>query len=333
MQRELSVDTSPKDQIQAAGDGVLQSTRSAMEALAAGWDPAEVGAWADMVIARPGRLVLCGMGKSGLIAQKISATLASTGSPSFFLHPAEALHGDLGMVTEEDSALLLSNSGESEEVVRLLPSLARLGIPMAAITGRRESTLARSVGHQFIYDLPGGEGCPLDLAPMASTTLQLVWGDILAASLMARRNFTRDHFAKYHPAGSLGARLLKVKDLMHYEFPVVHPETSLLEVLKAMSGGRLGMAAVLQDGQLAGVVSDGDVRRAIEGAEARTQNPLDYRACDFMGRHPRTIGPEILAVEAAARFEAQKITFLLVTEQSKPLGVLHIHDLLAAKVI
>jgi arabinose-5-phosphate isomerase len=273
------------------------------------------------------------MGKSGLIAQKISATLASTGCPSFFLHPAEALHGDLGMVTEQDSALLLSNSGESEEVVRLLPSLARLGIPMAAITSRRESTLARSVAHRFLYDLPGGEGCPLDLAPMASTTLQLIWGDILAASLMARRNFTREHFAQYHPAGSLGAKLLKVKDLMHLEFPVVNVGTGLLAVLKAMTGGRLGMAAVLEEGNLVGVISDGDVRRALEGAEARNQNPLGYQASDIMGRQPRTIGAEVLAVEAAARFEAQKITFLLVTEASKPLGVLHIHDLLAAKVI
>jgi arabinose-5-phosphate isomerase len=204
---------------------------------------------------------------------------------------------------------------------------------MAAITGRRDSTLARSVGHGFFYDLPQGEGCPVDLAPMASTTLQLIWGDILAAALMARRGFTREHFAEYHPAGSLGAKFLKVKDLMHTEFPIVAPDTGLLAVLKAMSGGRLGMAAVLEDGVLGGIISDGDIRRAIEGAETRGQNPLVYQASDFMGRTPRTIGPEVLAVEAAAFFEAQKITFLLVMDGDKPSGVLHIHDLLGAKVI
>ncbi len=327
------MDAGPNVQIRAAGDSLLHSTRSALRALLERWDPQAVEAWTGMVISRPGRLVLCGMGKSGLIAQKIAATLASTGSPSFFLHPAEALHGDLGMVTEQDSALLLSNSGESEEVVRLLPSLARMGIPMAGITSRGDSTLGRAVGHRFLYDLPEGEGCPLDLAPMASTTLQLVWGDLLAASLMARRGFTRENFAQFHPGGSLGSKLLKVKELMHSDFPQVSPHASLMAILQAMTGGRLGMTAVVEDGRLAGVVSDGDVRRAIERAQTVGRNPLEFRAEDIMGRNPRTIGPEELALEAAARFESSKITFLMVLEGDKPSGVLHIHDLLGAKVL
>lgn len=327
------MDAGPNVQIRAAGDSLLQATESALRALAKDWEPATVEAWTDMVIARPGRLVLCGMGKSGLVAQKISATLASTGSPSFFLHPAEALHGDLGMVTEQDSALILSNSGESEEVLKLLPSLARLGIPMAAITGRRESTLGRSVAHAFLYDLPDGEGCPLDLAPMASTTLQLVWGDLLSASLMARRGFTREHFAQFHPAGSLGSKLLKVNQLMHQEFPRVDSGASLMGVLRAMTGGRLGMTAVVDGQALTGVISDGDVRRALERTQAQDRSPLDLRAADIMGRSPKTIGPELLAVEAAAQFEASKITFLMVVQGDKPLGVLHIHDLLGAKVL
>lgn len=327
------MDVHPQDQVRASGAGVLRAALTGIESLLGSWEPERVRTWADGVIARPGRLVLSGMGKSGLVAQKISATLASTGTPSFFLHPAEALHGDLGMVTPEDGVLMLSNSGESDEVVRLLPSLARMGIPMAAITGRAESTLGRSAAFAFTYRLPEGEGCPLDLAPMASTTLQLVWGDVLAAVLMERRGFTRDRFAEFHPAGSLGARLLKVKELMHPEFPQVGPEARLLDVLGAMTRGRLGMASVVEHGLLVGVVSDGDVRRALERVQATGQNPLELEARHMMGAEPKLVGPEALAGEAAARFEALKITFLVVVDGGKPLGVLHIHDLFAAKVI
>src|SRR6185437_5500215 len=175
------------------------------------------------MVAVKGRLVLTGMGKSGLIAQKIAATFASTGTPSFFLHPAEALHGDLGMVTPEDAVLALSNSGESEEVVRILPSLLRLGVPIAALTSKPESSLGRAARWTFLYGLPEGEGCPLDLAPMASTTLQLIWGDLLAATLMERRGFSKEGFALNHPAGSLGAKLLKVNVLMHSDYPRLPP--------------------------------------------------------------------------------------------------------------
>lgn len=273
------------------------------------------------------------MGKSGLVAQKVSATLASTGCPSFFLHPAEALHGDLGMVTAEDSILGLSNSGESEELVRLLPSLVRLGIPLAAITAKPESSLGQAAQWTFSYQLPQGEGCPLDLAPMASTTLQLIWGDLLAASLMAKRGFTRDHFAMNHPAGSLGAKLMKVKGLMHTEWPIVEPSSALTVVLKAMTNGRLGMTSVMEGAKLLGVVTDGDLRRALESAERAGQNPLGLRAEQIMTREPAQIPGEALAVEAAGFMESRKITFLMVEEEGSTTGVIHIHDLLASKVL
>lgn len=281
-----------------------------------------------------GRLVLTGMGKSGLIAQKISATFASTGTPSFFLHPAEALHGDLGMVTPEDAVLALSNSGESEEVVRILPSLLRLGVPLAALTSKPDSSLGRAAHWTFLYRMPEGEGCPLDLAPMASTTLQLIWGDLLAATLMERRGFSREGFALNHPAGSLGVKLLKVESLMHMAWPRLSPDAPTTEVLDAITAGHLGMATVEQDGELLGVISDGDIRRAFKAAEVQAQNPLRLTAADFMSRNPITITAETLALEAASQMEGRKVTFLVVTGQGGvPVGVLHIHDLLSHKVL
>ena len=316
-----------------AGHAVLDAARGGLADLQETWEPSHVDAWCQAVLGRSGRVVLTGMGKSGLVAQKVSATLASTGCPSFFLHPAEALHGDLGMVTREDSVVALSNSGESEELVRLLPSLLRLGIPLAAITAHPDSSLGQAAHWAFVYRLPQGEGCPLDLAPMASTTLQLVWGDLLAASLMARRGFTRDHFALNHPAGSLGAKLMKVKDLMHTAWPRVKDSATLIEVLKSMTEGRLGMTAVMQGFKLRGVITDGDIRRAIEAAEREGRNPLSLSAEQIMTRTPALINDRALALEAAADMEARKITFLMVEQEGQPCGVIHIHDLLAAKVL
>ena len=272
------------------------------------------------------------MGKSGLIAQKIGATLASTGTPAFFLHPAEALHGDLGMVTGEDTILALSNSGESEEVVRLLPSLQRMDVPIAAITSRSTSSLGKAARWVFPYNLPGKEGCPLDLAPMASTTLQLVWGDLLAAELMEARKFTKDHFALNHPAGSLGAKLMKVGEIAHQDVPKVNSQTPLMTVLHVMSQGRLGMAAVVEGNRLQGVISDGDLRRALERLEASGGNPFQLKALDLMTSNPRTISPDTLAVEAVAEMEIRKITFLLVVEGQDPVGVFHLHDYLGMGV-
>ena len=237
----------------------------------------------------------------------------------------------LGMVTNEDSILALSNSGESEEVVRLLPSLLRLGIPIAAITARPDSSLGQAAQWTFSYRLPEGEGCPLDLAPMASTTLQLIWGDVLASSLMTHKGFTRDLFALNHPGGSLGAKLVKVGSLMHKSWPKVGPEASLTQVLKAMTEGRLGMTTVLEGPSLAGVITDG--RRALEKAEQEGRNPLELSANQVMTHRPAVVGDQALAIEAAGIMEARKITFLVVLRQGSPCGVLHIHDLLAAKVL
>lgn len=326
-ENEVSV-TTPE-----AGRAVLEAAQHALADLLGSWNPAQVDDWCRMVLARSGRVVLTGMGKSGLVAQKIAATLASTGCPSFFLHPAEALHGDLGMVTREDAVVALSNSGESEELVRLLPSLLRLGVPLAAITGRTDSSLGQAADWTFSYRLPEGEGCPLDLAPMASTTLQLVWGDLLSAALMARRGFTREHFALNHPAGSLGAKLLKVKSLMHTSWPSVAPSAPLTRVLGAMTAGRLGMTSVMEAEGLSGVITDGDIRRALEAAERTGRNPLDLTADQMMTREPASIEEEALALEAAGDMEARKITFLMVLREGRPCGVLHIHDLLAAKVL
>ncbi len=316
-----------------AAAAVLRAARAGLEALEAHWDRAVVGSWTSHVASSKGRVVVCGMGKSGLVGQKIAATLASTGCPSFFLHPAEALHGDLGMVTAQDTVLLLSNSGESEEVLRLIPSLLRVGVSIGAITGRRESRLAQAAKWCFTYALPEGEGCPLSFAPMASTTLQLIWGDLLAAHHMVHTGFTLESYAQFHPAGNIGSRLMKTKELMHKDFPRVTGSTDLVGVLEAMTRGRLGMTTVIDGEELTGVVSDGDIRRALERAQASGLNPLTFKAQDVMTRQPVSVSPETLAVEAAQILEARKITFLVVREGPLAAGVLHIHDLLAAKVI
>ena len=283
---------------------MLQATRSAVEALEGTWNEELVRSWTEHVTRSKGRLVLSGMGKSGLVAQKISATLASTGCPSFY-----------------------------EEVVRLLPSLIRLGVKIGAITARPDSRLGQAADWCFTYAMPEGEGCPLNFAPMASTTLQLVWGDLLAAYHMVQSGFTLEHFAQFHPAGNLGARLLKVGDLMHTEFPKVAPATSLVEVLSAMTLGKLGMTTVVEGGRLAGVISEGDIRRALLGAQKMRSNPLDLAAINIMTPNPIAVGPATLAVETAKIMEARKITFVIVKEGDAARGVVHIHDLFAAKVI
>ena len=312
---------------------LLAATRQAVAALEGTWDETLVRSWTQHVTRSKGRLVLSGMGKSGLVAQKIAATLASTGCPSFYLHPADALHGDLGMVMADDTVLILSNSGESDEIVRLLPSLIRLGVRIGAITSRADSRLGQAADWCFTYQLPEGEGCPLNFAPMASTTLQLVWGDLLASYHMVESGFTLEHFAQFHPAGNLGARLLKVKDLMRTEFPRVRPEASLVEALEAMTKGKLGMTAVMDGERLAGIISDGDIRRALQGAQRMRSNPLGLTALNIMTPNPVCTRSLTLAVEAAKTMEARKITFVVVQDDEHTCGVIHIHDLFAAKVI
>jgi len=317
----------------APAQAVLGAAKSAIASLQTSLDSSALSSWLEALDGSKGRLVLSGIGKSGLVAQKISATFASTGRPSFYLHPADALHGDLGMVTEDDIALLLSNSGESEEILRLLPPLIRAGVPIACITSNKESSLAQASKWVFAYDLPEGEGCPLNFAPMASTTMQMILGDALAAERMVSSGFTLDSFAKNHPGGSLGTKLLKANELMHSTFPMVSPDSTLIEILATMTAGKLGMATVMESERLAGVISDGDIRRALERAESEGQNPLKLKAVQIMTAKPTTIQPDIQAIEAAKIMETKKITFLVVVEGDRPIGLLHIHDLLTAKVI
>ena len=285
------------------------------------------------ILACRGRVVVSGMGKSGHIGRKLAATLASTGTPAYFVHPAEASHGDLGMVTEDDVFIALSNSGEVEELTRIVPLVKRLGATLIAITGRPDSTLAR---HADIC-LDGGveqEACPLNLAPTASTTTQLALGDALAVALLDARGFGPQDFARTHPGGSLGRRLLThVFDVMRSgdAVPQVDVDAPFSEALLEMTRKGLGMTAVVDAaGVLRGVITDGDLRRLMErGCDLRT-----LRAGDAMTTHPRTVDPNALAVEAVQLLEKHRIGQLLVVDaEQRPVGALNLHDLFAAKVM
>ena len=286
------------------------------------------------ILASRGRVVCCGMGKSGHVARKIAATLASTGTPAFYVHPGEAAHGDLGMVTDADIVLALSYSGESDEVLLLLPALKRQGNTVIAMTGRPASTLAREGDIHLDVSVPA-EACPLALAPTSSTTAALAMGDALAVALLEARGFTADDFARSHPAGALGRRLLlHITDVMHAgdDVPRVGPGATISEALVEMSRKRLGMTAVDDaDDRLLGLYTDGDLRRSLDdaGVDLRTT-----RIDAVMTRAPKTIDADALAVEAAQLMEAHKINALLVTNREQHVvGALNIHDLLRARVV
>ncbi|MCS5565640.1 MAG: KpsF/GutQ family sugar-phosphate isomerase [Methylococcales bacterium] len=281
-----------------------------------------------------GRIVVTGMGKSGHIGGKIAATLASTGSPAFFVHPGEAGHGDLGMITREDTVLALSNSGESPEILTILPMLKRLGIPFLAMTGNSKSTLAREASVHLDVQV-AEEACPLGLAPTSSTTAALVMGDALAVSLLKSKGFTRDDFALAHPGGSLGKRLLLTTgELMHagQELPYVREDALVSDALIEMTAKKLGMTAIVsRDNVVTGIFTDGDLRRMFEKSECNVHSTL---VTAVMTRNCRTIHPELLAAEALQIMEQKKITALLVTDPEKRLvGTLHMHDLLLAGVV
>ncbi|MDD3786191.1 MAG: KpsF/GutQ family sugar-phosphate isomerase [Hydrogenophaga sp.] len=283
-----------------------------------------------------GRVVVTGMGKSGHVGRKIAATLASTGTPAMFVHPAEASHGDLGMITAADVVLAISNSGESEELTAILPLIKRMGVPLLAMTGRLQSTLARHA--DVVLDAAvEKEACPHNLAPTASTTAQLALGDALAVALLDARGFRADDFARSHPGGALGRKLLThVADVMRSgdQLPRVRPEAGLMDLMREISAKGLGMSAVVgaDDGVL-GVFTDGDLRRLIE----KTGNEVDLRtltAQEVMHHHPRTIRQDALAVEAADLMEAGRITSVLVVDDAGRLvGALNSNDLMRAKVI
>lgn len=279
-----------------------------------------------------GRVVVIGMGKSGLIGKKIAATLASTGTPAFFLHPAEGIHGDLGMVSKEDVAIVLSNSGETEEILRILPSIKRLNLKLITLTGAMKSTLAKMA--DVVLDVSvREEACPLGLAPTASTTATLAMGDALAIALLQKKGFRKEDFASFHPGGTLGRNLLlKVKDAMHggEAVPRVTEETPMKEVVLEMTGKKLGMTTVLnKEGKLAGVITDGDLRRLIRKIDDEKRDIFSLPAKEVMNPTPRTITQEALTAQAVHLMETYSITALVVTEEGGFVeGIIHLHDLL-----
>jgi arabinose-5-phosphate isomerase len=281
----------------------------------------------EILLACGGRVVVTGMGKSGIIGQKVSATLASTGTPSLALHPADAIHGDLGRIVKGDVVLAISSSGDTEEILALLPTLKRMGVPLVAMTGSPKSPLATAADIQLDVSIRQ-EACPLGLAPTASTTAALALGDALAMALLEARGFTIEDFAVLHPGGRLGRKLLRVEDLMHTgdEIPKVATSTQMKDVLFEMTRKRLGFTTVVgEEGRLAGIISDGDLRRQME---RHGYTLLDRTAGECMTKTPVLIGRHELAARALAVMEERKITSLVVADdRDAVLGVLHLHDL------
>ncbi len=278
----------------------------------------------DLIENAKGRIILSGMGKSGHIAKKIAASLASTGTPSFFLHPAEASHGDLGMVTTDDVIIAISNSGESRELIDILNYSKRFGIKLIAITKNPESSLGKA--GDIILQLPNSkEACPLGLAPTSSTTATLVLGDILTTGMIERRGFSKSQFNERHPGGKLGSILQKVKDIMHTgdEMPILKENAGINEIILEMTSKRLGCVGFINDkGELTGMFTDGDLRRCID------KNLKNVKAFDIMTKNPITIQKDVFATEAIKILNEKKITNIFATEDKIPIGVLHIHDLL-----
>ena len=318
-------------QLMRAARSVIDTERQAVSALQQRIDSRFVGA-CQLILACEGRVVVLGMGKSGHIGQKIAATLASTGTPSFFVHPAEAGHGDLGMITRGDVVIALSNSGETAEIITLLPVIKRLDIPLIALTGNPASTLGTAAAACLDVSVVR-EACPLNLAPTASTTASLVLGDALAIALLEARGFDADDFARSHPVGSLGRRLSSVRDVMHTgdDVPRVNEKTILSRTLLEMSAKGLGMTAVLDEqGEVSGIFTDGDLRRTLDaGFDVHTTT-----TAEVMTRSPRTIDETCLAAEALRMMEQHRINALLVLDEDQQLaGVLNMHDLLRAQVL
>jgi arabinose-5-phosphate isomerase len=313
----------------ATGRRVIGIEADALDLLAAGLGPAFAEAVGRMLAAR-GRVIVSGMGKSGHVARKVAATLASTGTPALFVHPAEASHGDLGMITGDDVVLLLSNSGETPELADLIAYTRRFGIPLIGVAGRAESTLLRQ--SDVAIALPAApEACSVGLAPTTSTTMTLALGDALAVALMEHRQFTPEDFAGLHPGGRLGARLATVADLMHAgdEAPLIGPEAPMAEALIEMTRKGFGVVGVIDaGGALVGIITDGDLRRKMEGL-------LGHSVGEVMTKAPRTIPTTALASEALGAMNGAKITSLFAVDPDapgRPAGILHVHDCLRAGV-
>lgn len=317
MKKETSLDTARR---------VISDEAKALNLLSTSLDDGFSKA-IDTIRKTTGRVIVSGMGKSGHIARKIAATLASTGTPSFFVHPAEASHGDLGMLTRHDVALVLSNSGETPELAAIITYTRRFNIPLIGVASRKDSALIRQADIAIL--LPDAkEVCPMGLAPTTSTTMTLALGDAIAVALMQEHDITPSQFSDFHPGGKLGARLTKVRDLMHTDLPLVRTQTPMGETLIAMSEKSFGLVGVTDGtGQLVGVITDGDLRRNMDGL-------MDLSAGDVMTKDPKTIAPDQLAQEGLAAM-AGKITGLFVVEpglEKQAVGILHIHDCLRAGV-
>ena len=332
MNQNLKADHFSPERALALGRQTLSIEAAAVNALV-GRINGEFAAAVKLILGCHGRLIVSGMGKSGHVARKIASTMASTGTPAYFVHPAEASHGDLGMITRDDILLALSNSGESEELLRIVPLIKRQGARLIAMTGVATSTLAREADVHLDAGVEQ-EACPHNLAPTASTTAALALGDALAVALLDARGFGPDDFARSHPGGSLGRRLLThVRDVMRSgdSVPTVGPRTGVADAILAMSRGGLGLVAILDDaGRTLGIFTDGDLRRAFE----KRIDLQTARIDSVMHADPRTIGPDRLAVEAVEMMERYRINALLVADaDGRLLGALNMHDLFTARVI
>jgi arabinose-5-phosphate isomerase len=316
-----------KDEILKIGRNVIQIEAESVQNLVNSIDDSFYQA-VDKIYKSRGRVVLTGMGKSGLIARKIVATMNSTGTAAIFLHPTDALHGDLGMVRKDDVVILLSKSGATEELVNLLPMLKRLEVILIGMVGNQNSKIARGVDIILNVGVKE-EACPFDLAPTASTTATLAMGDALSVCLLERKGFTEQDFAMLHPGGSLGKRLsLKISEIMisGENVPIVSKNTSIKDTILEITSKRLGTTSVVDEfGKLLGVITDGDLRRLLE----KTLDIKDLKAVDIMSTNPKVISDDVLASFALQTMESYKITSLIVTnEQTKPIGIVHLHDLL-----
>ncbi len=320
-------ETADKQDTLSVGRHVIAQEAAALGLLADSLDDSFAAA-VDLLLGAKGRVIVSGMGKSGHIARKIAATLASTGTPAHFVHPAEASHGDLGMMAAGDVTLVLSNSGETPELADIIAYTRRFQIPMVGVAGKKNSTLLRQSDIALLLpDAP--EACDSGIVPTTSTTMTLALGDALAIALMERRDFTPENFRQFHPGGKLGARLSKVADLMHAgaAMPLVKPDTPMGEALLVISQKGFGVAGVIDNGNLVGIITDGDLRRHLDGL-------MQCSAREVMTKNPQTVAPDSLAEEALATMNQRKITTLFVREQGldTPCGILHIHDCLRAGV-
>lgn len=312
---------------------VLKTEAEALSALAERLN-ADFERAVELIHGSRGRVIVSGMGKSGLVGKKIAATLASTGTPAFFLHPAEASHGDLGMVTSEDVILAISNSGETDELVALIPFLKRFNVRLLSMTGNAFSTLSKASDVHIDVSVKE-EACPMGIVPTASTTAALAMGDALAVALLIKRGFKEEDFAQYHPKGSLGKKLLvKVGDLMHSgdAVPKVLPAAPMTETVIEISSKRLGMTTVVDaGGRLLGIVTDGDLRR---GIEMRGQKVFELKAEEVMTKTPKTIGADELAAKALSIMQKHSITALVVPDsEGRPEGIIHLHDILREGIV